>query len=171
MIGSFTIQKNHKFMVEVMNRLSKKFKLLLLGEGPLEEEIRKKIMEDGLEDQVFSLGFRRDIPALIKASDIVVIPSLWEGFGLIAVEAMACGRQVVCSDVPGLAEVVGDVGVKVTLNDYEGFVRAIKWAAGRAGDIDVKNQCIEQAKRFDIREMIKGYMEIYATLAGGKQQG
>lgn len=52
------------------------------------------------------LEFRKDIPEITQTIDIAVIPSKWEGFGLVAIEAMACGKPIVATDIPGLAEVV-----------------------------------------------------------------
>ena len=71
-----------------------------------------KIQQKKLQKKVHLLGFRKDVARVLKTIDVLVIPSLWEGFGLIAVEAMASQTPVIVSDVPGLAEVVGEAGVK-----------------------------------------------------------
>ena len=97
MIGSFTKQKNHEFMIDVLEKLPERYKLILLGEGKLEKEVREYVHKKNIEERVMFMGFRKDVAEIIKTSDMVVIPSIWEGFGLIAVEAMACGKQVVCS--------------------------------------------------------------------------
>lgn len=164
MIGSFTKQKNHLFMMNVMEKLPENYKIILLGEGELEKEIKKYVCEKNIEDRVVFMGFRKDVAEIIKTSDIVVIPSLWEGFGLIAVEAMACGKQVVCSDVIGLTEVVGDIGVKVKTGDVVGFADAIKCAAGNLDNENVETECIKQAEKFDISKMEAGYMAVYERL-------
>lgn len=165
MIGTFTQKKNHIFMMDVMKQLTAEYKIILLGEGVLEDDIKAYVHDNGLDDRVIFMGFRKDVAEIIKTSDIVVIPSLWEGFGLIAVEAMACGKQVVCSNVPGLSEVVGNAGMKVRVGDVDGFLKAIKSAVGNIGNMDIESKCKEQAGKFDISTMIKGYMNIYRLLA------
>ena len=125
MIGSFTEQKNHMYMLDVMKELPSNYKLILLGDGKLKDKIVEKINVDNLSERVVMLGFRNNIAPIVKASDLVVIPSKWEGFGLVAAEAMACGKQIVCNDVDGLSEVVGDVGVKVNINNKNEFKDAI----------------------------------------------
>ncbi len=168
MIGSFTQQKNHIFMIDVMKQLTAEYKIILLGEGVLENEIKAYVHNSGLEDRVIFMGFRRDVAEIIKTSDIIVIPSLWEGFGLIAVEALACGKQVVCSDVPGLSEVVGSAGIKVKAGDTDGFLKAIKSATGNISNKDIESKCKEQAGKFDINIMIKESLDIYKLLAKTK---
>ena len=152
-------------MMDVMKQLTAEYKIILLGEGVLEDDIKAYVHDNGLDDRVIFMGFRKDVAEILKTSDIVVIPSLWEGFGLIAVEAMACGKQVVCSNVPGLSEVVGDVGMKVRVGDVDGFLKAIKLAVGNIGNMDIESKCKEQAGKFDISTMIKGYLNIYKLLA------
>lgn len=161
MIGSFTEQKNHKFMVAVMERLPANYKLLLLGEGMLKGQIEELVKERKLEGRVFFMGFRNDVASIIKASDIVVIPSKWEGFGLVAVEAMACGRPVVCSDVPGLNSVVGDAGIKAKPESVDAFITALDKAAIEAGEKCTRDKCIDQAKKCDIDVMKNCYLKLY----------
>lgn len=67
------------------------------------------------------MGYQKDIGRILKACDAMVVPSLWEGFGLVAVEAMASGCPVVASNVDGLKDVVSDAGLLVPVNDQDGF--------------------------------------------------
>lgn len=167
LIGSFTEQKNHAFIIDVLKKLPSEYKLLLLGEGPLEEQIKEKVKKLSLDDRCYFLGFRKDVASIIKTSDIVVIPSLWEGFGLVAVEAMACGKPVICSDVPGVAQVVGKVGMKIKLGDVEAFASAITSMTNvLKNDIrgENKEKYIAQAKKFDIQNMVNAYLEVYNKL-------
>ena len=106
MVGRFNFQKNHTLMLDILEKLPSKYKLVLVGEGTLLETIKDLVINKRLVERVKFLGFRSDIPFIMKSSDIIVIPSKWEGFGLVAAEAMACGKPVVASNVPGLAEVV-----------------------------------------------------------------
>jgi len=125
-VGSFTPQKNHVKLLEAVAKLPSNYKLLLCGEGPLESEIREKVQALGLKDRVVFLGFRKDVARIMHTADILVIPSIWEGFGLIAAEGMACGIPIAASDVPGLSEVVGDAGVKFDPKDVSSIVESVK---------------------------------------------
>ncbi len=79
---------------------------LLAGEGPLENSLRAQCATLGLGNRVRFLGYRRDVPELLEAADIVVLPSLYEGLPLVAIEALAAGRPMVATDVDGTPEVV-----------------------------------------------------------------
>ncbi len=160
MIGSFTTQKNHRFAIEVLKDLPEQFKLALVGEGPLEEEIKKLVEEKQLSRRCFFLGFRKDVGRIMKTSDIVIIPSLWEGFGLVAIEAFASGKPVVCSNVPGLSDVVGNVGIKVPVNDKAAFVKRLLEIQNK--DIN-REKYIKRAKKYDIKVMLKKYYSLYKS--------
>lgn len=108
-VGRFHSQKNHKFLIEVFNEIKKKknkAKLLLVGSGPLENEIKQQIKEMKLENDVLFLGNRKDMSRIYQAMDVFVFPSLFEGLGIVAIEAQAAGIPVVCSEgLPPEAEV------------------------------------------------------------------
>ncbi len=84
--------------------------LWIAGEGPERGALEKRSRDRGLADRVRFLGQRRDVPDLLAASDVFVLPSRREGLGVAALEAMAAGRPVVASRVGGLGEVVGHEG-------------------------------------------------------------
>lgn len=164
MIGSFTEQKNHLFLLDVMKFLPSNFKLVLLGEGPLRKLIEMKIKELNLEKRVIMLGFRKDVASIIKTCDLVVIPSKWEGFGLIAVEAMACGKPVICNDVPGLSEVVGNAGLRIEPGNVEMFKKSILQVAFESNGKMSELNCYKQAAKFDIEKMKQNYIDVYDAL-------
>lgn len=170
MIGRLEIQKNHDFMLDVMFQLPQNYKLLILGEGVLENKIREKAYRLGIEQRVFLMGFCKDVAGIIKASDMVVVPSRWEGFGLVAVEAMACGKIVVCTDVPGLAGIVGDSGIRVPLDDIEGFANAVQKIANlnKQERIEMEKKALSRARKYDINRMFEGYMRVYDQMMADK---
>lgn len=161
MVGRFSVQKNHEIMVKVMEKLGINYKILFVGEGTLMEEIKDSVKEKGLEDRIAFLGFRTDIPEIMHTADIVVIPSKWEGFGLVAAEAMACGTPIVASNVTGLAEVVGEAGILSDPNNVQEFIVAIK----KLEDDEVYKKCkaagIERCELFDIKRMCREYERAY----------
>lgn len=93
--------KNHFFMLDVMAelvKLSREAVLLLVGDGPLRDEIMEKIQTLNLENNVRLLGSRDDVPALLQAMDIFFFPSKYEGLGISLIEAQAAGLEVIASD-------------------------------------------------------------------------
>lgn len=100
-VGRFHDQKNHSFIVDVFSEYRKKNPdsvLLLIGIGPLLEEIKLKVKKLNLQDSVFFLGERNDVSSLMQAFDVVLFPSLYEGLPLTLIEAQASGLPIVCSD-------------------------------------------------------------------------
>lgn len=101
-VGRIDTQKNHKFLLEIFACIVKKnpnSKLLLVGTGPLENEIKTRAAELGLEDKVLFLGVRKDVERILCACDAFCLPSLFEGLGIVNIEAQACGLPCYISDV------------------------------------------------------------------------
>lgn len=82
--------------------------LICVGDGPLLDEYRELARDLGIAERVDFVGYRADAAALISRADALVVPSRWEGFGLVAVEAAAVGVPVIASDVLGLGSLVPD---------------------------------------------------------------
>lgn len=100
-IGRFSDPKNHSFLIKVFAEVSKikeNSTLLLVGEGPLLGRVQKLVIKYSLEDKILFLGLRTDISDLLQAMDVFVLPSLYEGLPVIAVEAQAAGLPCVVSD-------------------------------------------------------------------------
>lgn len=107
-IGRFVAQKNHTFLIDIFNEIHKNEEnsiLLLAGQGPLIEEIENKVESLGLNDSVKFLGQRNDVNELYQAFDIFLLPSLYEGLGMVLIEAQAASCPCVCStEVPQIAK-------------------------------------------------------------------
>lgn len=100
-VGRFMQQKNHMFILETFAKfhdLRKDAHLILIGEGRLEDEIKNKIHALGIADSVTLLGRRMDVNQLMKAMDMLLFPSLWEGFPNVAIEAQASALPVYMSE-------------------------------------------------------------------------
>lgn len=112
-IGRFSKQKNHKYLIEIFNSLLKKTpnaKLILVGTGELEQDVIKQCEQLGIKENVYFLGVRSDIPAILSAMDVFVFPSLYEGMPNTVIEAQATGLPCVISDtITKQANVLGTV--------------------------------------------------------------
>lgn len=108
-VGRFIEQKNHAGVLDVFSRVfarEPQARLLLLGQGPLRDEVLARVRALGLTDAVRYLGTRNDVQRIMTASDVFLFPSRDEGFGLAALEANAAGLPVVGANVAGLDEAV-----------------------------------------------------------------
>lgn len=101
--------KNHIQLIKAMNLLKDKYpniKAIFAGTGPLEDDIKKKIKENRLEDKISLLGWRNDIKELINSSDLVGLFSKREGLGKCLLEAMICGKCVIATNTRGPRELI-----------------------------------------------------------------
>lgn len=101
-VGRFAKQKNHEYLIEILENYNKTntqpWKMILVGEGPLEEKIKKQVECAGLAKNVIFLGARQDVNLLYSAADMFVFPSLHEGLGIVVIEAQASGLPCIVSD-------------------------------------------------------------------------
>lgn len=121
-VGSYTNQKNHEFILRVFSeylKLNPNAKLMLIGKGVLKSQINDKIREMNLGENVISLENRSDIPQLMSAMDVFVLPSRWEGFPVVMIEAQKIGLPCVISDRINKEVVLSD---RVAMLDIEGDI-------------------------------------------------
>ena len=111
-IGRFVTQKNHRFLIDIFKKITEIIQdsvLVLVGEGKLWQEIKQKVREERIEDKVLFLGQQNNTGCLYQAFDVFCFPSLYEGLGMVAVEAQMAGLPCVCSDrVPIEASITGN---------------------------------------------------------------
>lgn len=112
-IGRYVAQKNHTFLIDIFNELHKKNPnsiLLLAGQGPLMDKIKEKARILGIQDNVKFLGQRTDANELYQAFDVFLLPSLYEGLGMVAIEAQVAGCKCFAStEVPAIAKVTDNL--------------------------------------------------------------
>jgi len=129
-VGQLDERKGIIYLLEAFKSVSKqipKAKLLLVGEGNLKGFIQNWVGENGLTEKVILTGFREDIPDVMRSIDLLALPSLWEGFGIVLIEAMASGKPVVATRTSNIPEVVrdGKTGLLVKPRDSEELAGAI----------------------------------------------
>jgi glycosyltransferase involved in cell wall biosynthesis len=108
-VGRLDAQKGHTYLLDAWPAVQREMheaRLLLVGDGGLRQPLEQRVRELGLADSVIFVGFRTDVPQMLDAMDVMVLPSLYEGMPLTAIEASAMARPVVATDVDGTPEVV-----------------------------------------------------------------
>ena len=130
LIGRFAARKGHNYAMRAMKLASARvpdLRMIFAGDGELESELRAEARELGVSDRVLFAGFRRDIPRLLAASDLLLLPSEDECLPLVILEAMSSRLPVVATDVGGISEAVDDggTGILVSPRDAEGLADAM----------------------------------------------
>jgi glycosyltransferase involved in cell wall biosynthesis len=166
-------EKGYEYLLDAMPlikaRTNKRTILLVAGRGTFEAEYRARVKALGCEDEVKFLGFRKDVPDLMAAADLVLLPSVAEAFGLVLAEALYLGTPVVATRVGGIPEIIDDGvdGVLVPPQDSEALANAIVELLHdpdrrRAMSGTAKNKVIE---RFQFEAMVRAYERVYEELA------
>ncbi|HHF8025484.1 TPA: glycosyltransferase, partial [Escherichia coli] len=133
MVGRLWPQKNPLYFVEVAKQIIKNELIpgsifVLVGDGELMSVIKEHYLEDELlHNRLLLLGWRNDISDILKASDVFVLPSLWEGMPLAILEAQSTGLPCVVSNINGNKSLVTNKfdGYLVELNDINSFINAL----------------------------------------------
>lgn len=161
MVSRFHESKNQKGVVEALKWLPTKYKLVFVGDGKLEDDVKKFCENSYLMNRVRFLGMRRDIPNLLKTADIIVQYSFFEGFGITAIEGMAAGKPIIASDVPGLNQVVEGAGLLVDINDSRQLAKAILSLRTIEKYEEVVEKCIERSKKYTLAWCGDNYLDLY----------
>lgn len=167
-VGRFAYQKNHDFLIDVFENVCKyneRAKLLLIGVGELEKEIKNKVFLKGLENRVLFLGKRDDVAPFMQAMDIFVFPSKFEGFGIVLIEAQAAGLKcIVSNEVPQIARITDNI-------DYLSFEmdlwtdRVLEYSRGYARkDMSI----ILENKGYGMKALTSKFEKIYENLPVNK---
>jgi glycosyltransferase involved in cell wall biosynthesis len=149
--------------------------LLLVGDGPLRPSLEVAAKTAGVADRVHFAGWRPDVPEILAASSLLVLPSQWEGMPNVVLEAMANRLPVVASDVEGVRELLGPNTGRQTVahGDTQGLAAAI---VGLMGDSALATATGLQNRRraeesFGIARMVRLYEDLWASLAHSSQSG
>lgn len=172
-VGRLMPQKGQRYLVDAMAQVVAKHPdalLLIAGVGNLEDKLRARVVELGIEKNVNFLGRRDDIPTLLKAVDIFAFTSLFEGLGVALLEACAAGKAVVASKTGPIPEVVedGESGLLAPITDVDAIASSILKLADDP-ELRAKFGAAARAKieeKFMINKSIKLLEEFYVkTLA------
>ncbi len=164
-VASLTTQKNHSFLIEVFNeilKLEKNAILALAGTGSLRTQIETQVKRLGIEENVQFLGARNDVPDLLRAADLFLLPSLYEGFGIALLEAQTAGIFSVASDSIPREVDVADLIRFVSLEES-----ANRWAQIALEEVNRKRKSRETYAEivknagYDICTSVKELTEFY----------
>ena len=124
-VGNLIKRKNVDSILEAKKIASSDYYLVVVGDGPLFKKLRKKVEDENIRDVIFT-GARNDVEDIIPSCDVLILPSFSESFGLVLIEALACGKPVIGSDVGGITEIITDnVGLLVDPKKVSSIARAI----------------------------------------------
>jgi glycosyltransferase involved in cell wall biosynthesis len=170
-IGSLGIEKGHIYLLEAARQVLdvvKDLKFLVIGDGPLRKPLEEKSEELGIKKHVIFLGQRKDIPELLMAMDIFVLPSIKEGLPIALLEAMAAKRPVIATRVGAIPKVIEnkDTGILVEPKDIKGLRDAIM---NLINDTERMNLLAQEGFNkvctdFSSDEMGKHYLKLYKEI-------
>lgn len=173
-ISNFRPVKRVGDVVEVFRKVNEALpaRLLLVGEGPDLARIRAEVMELGLADRVVFLGKQEEVAQVLSMADLLLLPSEKESFGLVALEAMACGVPTIASDAGGLPELIahGETGFVAPVGDTERMTAyALELLRDAAKYERFSRACIARARgEFSGDKIVAQYESIYYRVLGRK---
>lgn len=165
-IGRFVEQKNHRFLIDIFNEVHKKNLntiLLLIGQGPLMKEIKEKVKKLNIENSVKFLGQREDVNELYQAMDLFLFPSLYEGLGMVMIEAQCSGLPCIAStEVPKIAKInsnVEFVGLNDSLNYWINIINFYDRKKEKIDFDEIKNSAYDI--QFEVNKLKNKYIRLY----------
>ena len=172
-IGRLDKQKGHLIFLESVKEIihqNKKIKILLIGDGSLREQIEIFIKENNLSSQVIMKGFQPDSEPYIEISDLICVPSLWEGFGLVIIEGMIKRKIILASDVGGIPEIIedGKTGFLFKSQNKTELIKKLIYIYSNIKELDhIKEKAVSVIKdNFDINKNTGQYYNSYMSKIG-----
>lgn len=161
-IGRFNFQKNHDYLIDIFNEIkgiNENTVLMLVGRGDLESQIKDKVEQMGLSDSVIFTGVRSDIPNLLQAMDVLLLPSHFEGLPVVLIEAQAAGLKCFASDVVSSEAKISELLHFISLEESptywaERILREVNYQR-----IDTHNEIVLSG--FDIKDTAKWLEDFY----------
>ena len=166
-IGALNKRKGHEYVLKAIPKVLKKNKdidFLIVGKGPEEQNIKKLAKELNILDNVTFIDFipEEQLPLYYSSSEFFVLATLYDSFGIVFAEAMACGIPVVSTNVGGVPEVVGEGGILVEPRNPDQLAEAmLKLLNDENLRQELSKKALEQAKKFSIENRINKIEEIY----------
>ena len=166
-IGSFNYDKGAHFLIPILNellRIQSEIFLYVIGDGELEHTIKQQAISFDVEKYIRIIKKQPHdlIPLWINASDLVILPSISEGFPTLIPEIMACGKPIVASKVGGIPEIITDeVGILTEPGDVMSFALSILELLNKNNNT---SRVVELSKNFTWRVIAMNYLKIYESI-------
>lgn len=176
-IGVIEKDKGHRYLVEALARLKAEgltnIVCVICGTGPLESDLKEFVYAEGLDSEVLFLGFRNDIPRVLKIFDIMVMTSLTiEACPMVVLEAMAMKVPIIATKVGGLPELINDgkTGILFPPRDVDALCKAIEYLVKNPGvRMEMGKKGREKVLRqFTIKENVRKTEEVFLEVIKGK---
>lgn len=166
-VGRLSEQKDPMTMIKAFKEVyeeNKNIKMLFVGSGDLEDNIKEFAEDNNILDKVIITGWVDEVEKFIPAFDIAVLPSKWEGFGLVLIEYMACNKPIVASNVGGIADIIGNnrsglLCNKVCYNDLSSKI--LELIENREKEKEIVEYNKKYKEKFDIKELIKKHQQLF----------
>lgn len=170
-VGRMSYQKNHEFLIEIFKEVKKNIpesRLLLIGIGPLENKLKEKVKRLNLENSVLFLGLKNNVTDYLQAMDLFLLPSHFEGLGIVGVEAQSTGLFSIFSNVIPREIQVTNLCKFISLEDKKKWVETIKVEKENILFHKRDNYFLEVAKNgYDIKECTEKIMKLYIEIKKG----
>lgn len=168
MVGRLADGKGHSLLLDAVESIGDMAaSVCIVGDGPLYDSLESEIADRGLADSVFLIGFRNDVPRVLAASDVLVLPSFREGTPRVITEAMASGLPVVATDIAGIPEQVvdGESGYLIPTGDAAALADKL---AELLANSELRKQMgkrgLERVERFSVDAMLRDLDGLYREL-------
>lgn len=169
-IGRLDTQKNLEWLIAQSQRWlprAPQHDMLIVGDGPLRNDLERLARHPHLAGRIHLVGWRPEIPAILAASDALVLPSLWEGMPNVVLEAMASGRPVLATDVEGVRELLGDDATQLAAlgdaTEWTNKLLALLTDRPLAAQTGARNR-LRAERQFSPAAMVAAYSELYLKL-------
>jgi len=167
MLAEFVKRKRHSDAIQAFSRVGHpRAQLILAGTGPLMESMKRLASQLGVGDRVRFLGFRSDVPVLMKASRALILPSSQEGLPRSVLEALSMGVPVIGSRIRGTTELLErNAGLLVDVGDIDKLAQAMELVIHDAGAAAVMGQTgREQSEMYDLTHLLRMHEDLYKEL-------
>lgn len=165
MVGRLEYPKDQKTIIRAVQDLPLSIHLLLVGSGSELEECKKLAKNCGVSNRVHFLGNCKNVPVILKGCRIGILSTVWDGFGLVAVEYMAAGIPVVASDVDAVRDIVGTDKLLFEVGNEKDLVSKILSLLDNEEFYQVaSNYCLVRARNYSMQTMIKEYVSVYESV-------
>ncbi len=169
-------QKGHDYLIPAIPHLLESFPnihFVWVGDGDQKENLEHQLDNYGIRSSVSLLGYRQDIPNLLLAADLFILPTYFEGFPFALLEAMACGLPVVTTHVNGIPEIIehGVHGLLTRKGDSCDLLETLRWALANPEDMAIMaSSARRKVQEFSQEKMLTETLEVLKKVANGARQ-